>query len=68
MEFEAECVVGLERFAEPVKRVGRDVGERPARRGAVGAGAELDNIAADLTPNLLFVMIAGGIQPRDADE
>src|SRR5882762_8919526 len=55
-----------EGFAEPMKRVGRYLGEGPARRRAIGANTNLHNILSAPTANLFCVMITGRIPPRDA--
>src|SRR5882757_5152224 len=61
--------VGVERFADPVERVRRDLGEAPARRRAVHACADLHDVVvlagADAAADLLFVMIRYRIDPAD---
>src|SRR5262249_37176478 len=44
-------VIRLQRFAEPAERLWRDLRERPTDRGAVGVGADLDNVLAAPTPD-----------------
>src|SRR6185503_5994175 len=43
----------------------RDLGEHPARRRAVGAHAELDDVLAAAPADLLLVVVARGVAPRD---
>src|SRR5215203_285998 len=52
--------VRCERFAEPMKGVGRDLRKPPAGRGAVGTNAKLHDVLVHPAADLFFVMIAGG--------
>src|SRR5690348_545097 len=58
--------VRFERFAEPVKRVGRDFREAPTRGRAVGTRADLNDFAADFPAGLALLIAADGIDPADA--
>src|SRR5262249_53765130 len=56
----------VHRFAAPVKRIGRDFGERPARLRAVAARSVLHDVAAVPVADLFLAVAADRIRPRDA--
>src|SRR5262245_52705813 len=58
--------IWLERFANPVKRVRRDLGEAPAHRHAVGACANLDDVFTYSPADLFREVVARRVNPPNA--
>src|SRR3982750_106324 len=58
--------VGREGVTQPVEGARGELGEGPARGGAVGANAKLDDVVTAAPADLVLVVVAGGIGPGDA--